>query len=232
MIDAIQRTSTDKAPGPVQIPNRSWKNVAAKPLAKSVHRCLEISYCPKHFWDSITLASTIRKERSPDYHWVGAYRPIALLNTISYCTRENHCRQTSQYAGNTKNATRVSDGLPRRCNSWRIKYRQSGKRKVATMLSPDIAGTYDHVSYQRLLHIMKKKSCPEWISSYLTGRTTKLNLGGWTSESRATPAGIPQGSALSPTLYLIFDSELVEICYEESKLRGLRWRYKYIGLWR
>ena len=85
MIDAIQRTSTDKAPGPVQIPNRSWKNVAevvAKPLAKSVHRCLEISYCLKHFWDSITLASTIRKERSPDYHSVGAYRSIALLNTI------------------------------------------------------------------------------------------------------------------------------------------------------
>jgi Reverse transcriptase (RNA-dependent DNA polymerase) len=102
-------------------------------------------------------------------------------------------------------------------------------RKVAMLLSLDIAGTHDHVLYPRLLHIMKTKRCPQWIvqliSSYLTGRTTKLNLGGRTSESRATPTRIPQGSALSLILYLIFDSELVEIVLqpdEESKLCGLR----------
>ena len=54
--------------------------VVANPLAKFFHRCLEISYCPKHFRESIT--SAIREERKPDYHSVGAYRSIALLNTI------------------------------------------------------------------------------------------------------------------------------------------------------
>ena len=45
-------------------------------------------------------------------------------------------------------------------------------------------------------------------------RTTKLSLNGIHSDIISTPAGIPQGSPLSPILYILYNSDLLEIFTE------------------
>ena len=82
------------------------------------------------------------------------------------------------------------------------------------MLSLDLAGAFDNVSHERLLWILERKGLPEWliqvIASFLTGRQTQIVYTGYESKWIYTQTGIPQGSPLSPILFLFFISELLE----------------------
>ena len=55
---------------------------------------------------------------------------------------------------------------------------------------------------------------PEWIinyvGSFMHGRRTRIAFDGYVSDWFQTDAGIPQGSPLSPILFLFFISELLE----------------------
>ena len=78
-----------------------------------------------------------------------------------------------------------------------------------------MTGAFNHISHVRLLHNLRKRGISEktvaWISSFLQNRTTRLTFDGYTSESLSTPTGIPQGSPLSPILYLFYNADLIEI---------------------
>ena len=85
---------------------------------------------------------------------------------------------------------------------------------VVSMLSLDLAGAFDNVSHGRLLHILYRKGFPEWLISFvkgfLTDRRTKIRFTGYERDWISTRTGIPQGSPLSPILFLFFISELLE----------------------
>lgn len=89
------------------------------------------------------------------------------------------------------------------------------KKKVASLLRLDISGVFDYVSHQRLIHIMIAKGIPrqitEFVKSFLTDRTTEIKLGNYTSEQIQINTGIPQGSPLSPILFLFFASTLLPL---------------------
>ncbi|KAI8498403.1 hypothetical protein Bbelb_236050 [Branchiostoma belcheri] len=50
----------------------------------------------------------------------------------------------------------------------------------------------------------------KWIENYLTDRELRVTVGGKTSTSRVTNAGVPQGSILGPLLFLIYIDDLTE----------------------
>ena len=95
---------------------------------------------------------------------------------------------------------------------------------VATLLMLDVSGAYDNVSHERLLHNMRKRRLPPelvgWIQSYLTGRTTRLRLQEGESDEFIINTGIPQGSPLSPILYLFYNADLLEIQAEDALVTG------------
>jgi hypothetical protein len=49
------------------------------------------------------------------------------------------------------------------------------------------------------------------VSSFLTDRFTHLKFNDFTSALLSVSMGIPQGSPLSPILYLFYSSDLLEI---------------------
>src|SRR5579859_6516356 len=51
----------------------------------------------------------------------------------------------------------------------------------------------------------------EWTKSFLNKRTTQLKFNGVNSEEIATNAGVPQGSPISPILYMYYNADLLEI---------------------
>ena len=84
------------------------------------------------------------------------------------------------------------------------------------MLSLDMAGVFDNASHPRLLHIIQRLGIPKWIvqwtASFLTDRTSTLILNYDSSEVFAVRNGIPQGSPVSPILFLFYNEELIRKC--------------------
>ncbi|KAI0992166.1 hypothetical protein K3495_g16020, partial [Podosphaera aphanis] len=94
------------------------------------------------------------------------------------------------------------------------------KRQVASLLSLDISGAFDNVSHERLIHNLRQKGIPRWISqfveSFLEERTTSVVLGTFKGDQIPTNTGIPQGSSLSPILFLFFVSTLLPMLQSRS----------------
>ena len=92
---------------------------------------------------------------------------------------------------------------------------------MASLLSLDVAGAFDNILYERLLHNLKVKGIPStftaWTVSFLSNRATSITLGGRTSPVEEVRTGIPQGSPVSPILFLFFNTPLIEE-YARAKL--------------
>lgn len=81
------------------------------------------------------------------------------------------------------------------------------------------------VDYIRLLNTPREEGYPglavRWVQSFLTGRTTRLCFDAEESGPMQVRAEVPQGSPLSPILYLLYIAPLYEL---------LGRRHKHIGV--
>ena len=87
---------------------------------------------------------------------------------------------------------------------------------MAKLLLLDVSGAFENVSRPRLLHNLRKRridpTLVRWIESFLSDRSTTLKLQEYTAPSAPVRTGIPQGSPLSPILYLFYNADLIEAC--------------------
>ncbi|OOQ86154.1 putative reverse transcriptase [Penicillium brasilianum] len=225
VIDAIKRAPPDKAPGEDGIPNRVWKILAENDhfvaiLTAIFDACMRTGYNPHHFQVSITV--TLRKGGPRDFRQPKSYRPVALLNTLGKilesinATRiawavEEYGLLPKSHLGGRKGVSvdhAIQLILDRIHRAW-------GRGKKASMLLLDVAGAYDNVSHERLLHNIKQLRLgqfEQWIASFLSNRSTRIKLPGYLSDSFPTPTGIPQGSPISPILFLLFNAPLITAC--------------------
>ena len=80
----LRRLPVRKAAGPDKIPNlllKECREILSPLLAQFFTRCMQIGHHPRPFKHSITVV--LKKPQKPDYTKPGAYRPIALLNTLA-----------------------------------------------------------------------------------------------------------------------------------------------------
>lgn len=227
----IRSTPPDKAPGEDTIPNSFWHKTVSIPvvldtLYQIYNACIRTGYNPSHFQRSITVV--LRKGgKDRDYRTPKAYRPVALLNTvgkfleaivarrISYTMEEEGLLPRSHLGGrkgiSTDHAIQII--LDRIRRAWGEGF------EVVSMLLLDVSGAYDNAHHSRLLHNMRKRRLGHfvpWVAAFLTGRSTRIKIPEGISERIATPTGIPQGSPISPILYLIYNSDLIEDCADEA----------------
>ena len=87
---------------------------------------------------------------------------------------------------------------------------------MASILSLDVAGAFNNVSHERLIHNLRTRKISaklvNWVNSFLKNRQLFLTFDGRTSAIRQVNAGILQGSPVSPILFLFFNAKLVKEC--------------------
>lgn len=86
----------------------------------------------------------------------------------------------------------------------------------------DIAGAFNNVHNERLIHNLRKRCIPatitNWVKSFLKGRNIQIQFNGAKSEIIPMPAGIPQGSPMSPMLYMYYNADLLDIPHQGTSL--------------
>ena len=230
---AVQRAAPKKAPGPDRIPNRVIRQALPHigcHLQALMQASLDMEYFPKAFRTSTTVV--LRKPAKPDYTKSKAYRPVALENTlgkifesvmatiISYLAETHELLPKGHYGARPGRST--EDAMM--VLSERI-YQAWKKGQMFTAVFLDVAGAFNNVHHGRLLHNLRTRRIPatitRWVQSFLTDRTTRLQFNGAISHEIAVPAGIPQGSPLSPLLYLFYNAGALDITEGQKDMLGM-----------
>lgn len=174
----LQQLSSNKAPDPDRISNRILKAYAEKLLellTPLFQACINQAYHPQAFKTANTITMKKPGKNKIDYTPPKSYCPIALLNTlgkvmesimgkkISYLAETYHLLPETQMGVRKGKSMEIAlELLTEQVHTiW-----GQGSNKVATLLSMDVAGTFDTVSHQQLIHNLQKK---KYQGGLLTG---------------------------------------------------------------
>lgn len=151
-----------------------------------------------------------------------SYRPIALLSClgkglerlqarrIAYLALEAQILSRDQCGAISKrSATDLTTALA--CDveeAWL-------KKKVAGIVTVDVKGAFDGVLHGRLARRLMDQGWPPevvgWVRSFCAGREARIRLDGHTTSPFPLQCGLPQGSPVSPILFLLYIAPLIQL---------------------
>ena len=99
----------------------------------------------------------------------------------------------------------------------------SGRKKEDhTVLLMDVKGAFDNVSKTALLSTLNHFGLPgnllAWVDNFMSDRRTTLSFDGRSDASLPVKTGIPQGSPVSPILFLLYVRPLFDIIEQKHPL--------------
>lgn len=217
----INGLKPSKAPGPDKIPSKVLQ-LGGDPLAQCIvsiaNACLGSGKFPTRW--KVARSVVLKKAGKPDYSNPAAYRPIALLNTLSKTVEAmlanrlrdyvetNHLLHPGHFGGRQRRST--TDALIYLTSWIKAKWREN---KYVGALFVDVQAAFPTVHPARMISTLTTMGvCPalcDLIQDYLSARSTTISFGEFESEPKALSIGLPQGSPLSVILYIIYNSSLL-----------------------
>ena len=200
------------------IHNRCLKNgtkLLFQHLVKIYYSSLSIGFIPEA-WKLGHVVLLPKPEKNP--HEVQSYRPITLLSCLGKLIEriikhrltlfaESHNLLLNNQAGFRKGRC-TNDNLLHLTHDVSSNLHQS--RKVALVVF-DIKQAFDSVWHNGLLFKLKQMRTPDylwqWCKQFLNGRTSLIELNSSISDTFELRRGNPQGSPLSPLLYILYTSD-------------------------
>jgi endonuclease/exonuclease/phosphatase family metal-dependent hydrolase len=218
----IKKLGRRKTPGLDKINNVVLKNLPRKVLVFITYlfnACLMNQYFPKK-WKHATVVAIPKPGK--DLSDPKNYRPISLLCALSKVFERIILSRISNHIVGQNVLPDFQFGFrPQHSTCHQVlritKHIKEGFRaKLSTgMFLLDIEKAFDTVWHDGLLYKMCLKNFPMYqvrlVCSFLSDRTFCVIYKGLISGSYPIPAGLPQGAALSPTLYGIFTSDPPEL---------------------
>ena len=220
---ALRRAKPWKAAGDDGLPAGLWQQlwpVLKDAIVQLFRKSIQDGVLPNS-WKSARIVP-LRKPDKPDYTLAKAYRPISLLPTlskvlesivaerISFLAEEHNLLPQNHFgARKRRSAPQALAILQERIfEAWR-------KKRVLSLVSFDVKGAYNGVDRDVLLARLRQRRIPEtlteWIKDFCSNRQASIVVNNQTSTKIDLPqAGLPQGSPLSPILFLFFNANLVQ----------------------
>ena len=208
-----------KASGPDCIPLVVLKNCEPELsyiLAELFNRCLKES-CFPDCWKVSSAVPVFKNvgERST----VKNYRPVGLLSVVSKVFEKlvnnrivdhlEKCGLFSDFQYGFRSSRSTADLLTVVSDRIAKAFNRSGATRAVAL---DISKASDRVWHAGLLHKLKSYGISgpifSLISSFLSNRRLRVVLDGKSSQKYPLNAGVPKGSTLGPTLFLLYINDL------------------------
>ena len=224
LVKAINNMKRKGAQGPDDIPPSFLKELGPRALDELLsifNYSWRTSTCPQS-WRNATIIPLL-KANSPACE-LASFRPISLTSCVSK-TLEKMIAHRLHHLAEKKgwlNFQQAGFRKGRGCDDQIAKIVQAiengfqsrpMKRSVIALL--DFSKAYDTVWRERLLLSMIDQGVPKtfirWLHAFLQNRQARVRFCGADSKSKKIRQGLPQGSALSPILFLFYINSLAEI---------------------
>jgi len=212
--------------GPDEIPASIYKNLSV-PLAEPLSKIFKASFDQSRIPDDWHLANVVPIHKKGPTNLCSNYRPISLECQASKIQesivndallvhfKDKFSKNQHGFLKRRSTVTQLLETL----NDWT---RALNGGQVIDVQYIDWSKAFDTISHPILIKKLRRYgvvgSLLDWIKAFLKNRKQRVLVDGCLSSEGEVSSSVPQGSVISPTLFLIFINDL-EAVFIHSKIR-------------
>lgn len=221
IVSMIKALKNDKAPGRDGLRNSFIKTICplvAEPLTHIINLSLQSGIFP----DCWKVAAVVPIHKEGSKLCACNYRPISLLPVFSKILEKVVNNRLVKFLEAREKLTPFQFGFRQNRSTEDAvtllldniaSSIDNGLKCIGVFL--DLAKAFDTVSPKILLRKLDgigiRGSALDWFASYLSSRRQHVSLNGYTSHSKTVSFGVPQGSILGPTLFIVYVNDLADL---------------------
>lgn len=227
---AIMHVGGWKASGPDNIHNQLLKHGGdyfILSLKILFNWSYTIGYMPKQ-WKLCNIAPIPKPNR--DHTKAKNYRPIALLSCVGKLLERIFSQRLLKYLKETHLLSENQAGFQSYHNTYELLlkltehiYQSFRNNSILEAVFLDISSAYDSVWRDGLKYKLRKMFFITgkfywWIDSFFKNRQGRVVIDGIQSKWKLFNTGVPQGSSLSPLLFIMYINDISNIINIESQI--------------